>query len=242
VNEPQAPSPKPQAPSPKPQAPSPKPQAPSPKPQAPSPKPYIDISQAVIALGISERSIRRRISTGELEGKKVGRKWWVQAEPSNSIPTFDSQPPQADPHAPLRSESAANQRNRFLAPVAHDSDSSRASSAYFESFFDINRIGAWHRFKDLRTLLRDEPCLNEWHIAASYLFEGFLAYGPRKTDCYHQCRRHLCRLVLALEMGNEDEKQKLVDQACETLKAVHFLIISLSRRKAKKEFGVDNHE
>jgi hypothetical protein len=39
---------------------------------------FLELSLAVVRLGSSERTIRRRIEEGELVGKKIGRKWYVQ--------------------------------------------------------------------------------------------------------------------------------------------------------------------
>lgn len=45
---------------------------------------FLELSQAVVRLGSSERTIRRRIEVGELVGKKVGRKWYVQISSSGA--------------------------------------------------------------------------------------------------------------------------------------------------------------
>ena len=208
---------------------------------------FLELSEATQLLGLSERTLRRRIETGACEARKVGRKWYVKVkgvvpqvppieasvasdaitEPQTATPDRSSPSKNSHPLSTLK-----NQSRPVHVPAADD---------ICDQVFSVGRLAAWHKLRDLRSASTSAEDLESIQQVGALLLEGFLAYSQQKVDCYRACRSILCRLVIRLTAGPNDHHH--LHLACEALSAVQALVVTVNRRqdpksKAARDRGV----
>lgn len=208
----------------------------------------MELSAAASQLGISERTLRRRIEQGELGGRKIARKWYIflpvhmpgsASSESVAIAETMATTQQGD----IVEQSLTNAASKdILGSPRVERRWARGYQGYeaksddpVDQAFAVGRLAAWRKLRELQGILRAGSVEIATHTvvsdAAALLLDGFLSFGSHKIDCYRQCRSLLCKLVVRLAASTESKE--LMNAANAALGAVHALVVTLNRRSSK---------
>ena len=198
---------------------------------------YVEMSEAVIRLKISERTIRRKIGAGELTAKKRGRKWYVEINDGaiQKIALSEHPIPQEINGAIIGARNQCSPPEQGAYKPRPHSEHQADSSDFIDVATGIGRLAPW---RNLRKLLNEPltPASRQIVLdAATAILEGFMAIGNHKIDCYRAGRAKICELLILLGSAPQNEQSKVTNNvAAETLGALQALIIKMSKQRKKE--------
>lgn len=183
---------------------------------------YVPIHDACQSSGFPERTLRRFLGDGRCEGRKVGKKWYVNVE---SLMRLSDRRPES----PINSDVTPTPSPSSSADPRQEHVLGGRESILLERLFDVQRVGAWRKWRDLLDVLPAEERDRALDIAVS-LLEGFLAYGSDKIAAYHSARRRTCSLIVQMQFCGRGGEKAII--AChELLGAMQSLIISYAKKR-----------